>query len=142
MAERRQSEMQGGLYERLLHRLAFALEEADAAALLHEGAPTDLKLRGLSSAEMALIQAYLEHDLSWLRGWHAAAEEVEFIERAGGGKGRVRSGLRALPPKAFSCGRPLRCALCGALIRWPRGRSVPPCEACGSRLFRCGPVKH
>ena len=65
----------GGLYERLLQRLALALDEADTAERLRDEHPTELELRGLSEAEMGLIRAYLDQDLHWLRGWHAAAEE-------------------------------------------------------------------
>lgn len=61
---------------RLLQRLALALDEADTAERLRDEHPTELELRGLSEAEMGLIRAYLDQDLHWLRGWHAAAEEL------------------------------------------------------------------
>ena len=74
MAELRRAEIEGGLYERLLQRLALALEEADTATRLRDAPPDELELRGLTPAELELIRAYLDRDLNWLRGWHAAAE--------------------------------------------------------------------
>ena len=85
MAElQRASVTGGGLYERLLQRLALALDEADTAERLRDEHPTELELRGLSEAEMGLIRAYLDQDLHWLRGWHAAAEELALLERQPG----------------------------------------------------------
>ncbi len=53
MAElQRASVTGGGLYERLLQRLALALDEADTAERLRDEHPTELELRGLSEAEM------------------------------------------------------------------------------------------
>ena len=45
MAELRRKEEAGGLYERLLQRLALALEEADTATRLHAAPPAELELR-------------------------------------------------------------------------------------------------
>ncbi len=57
MAElQRASVTGGGLYERLLQRLALALDEADTAERLRDEHPTELELRGLSEAEMGLIR--------------------------------------------------------------------------------------
>lgn len=56
MAElQRASVTGGGLYERLLQRLALALDEADTAERLRDEHPTELELRGLSEAEMGLM---------------------------------------------------------------------------------------
>ena len=79
MAESRRAEVGGGLYERLLQRLALALQEADTATRLHQAPPDELELSGLTPAELELIRAYLDRDLNWLRGWHAAAEELALI---------------------------------------------------------------
>ncbi len=74
MAElQRASVTGGGLYERLLQRLALALDEADTAERLRDEHPTELELRGLSEAEMGLIRAYLDQDLHWLRGCAVSA---------------------------------------------------------------------
>ena len=147
MAELRQSESGGGLYERLLQRLALALEEAETASRLRQSAPLELELRGLSPAEMELIRAYLDRDLNWLRGWHAAAEELALLEqlpvRQGKTLGKPPSRLpsKALPVRGKSPikkRQQLCCALCGAAAQVQRGEGVLPCGACGSKLFRAG----
>ena len=134
MAESRRADAGGGLYERLLQRLALALQEADTASSLHDAPPDELELRGLTPAELELIRAYLERDLHWLRGWHAAAEELALIEQfpATAGKPAPRG-----KPASGKC-QPLRCALCGVVAQVRHGQGVPPCSACGSRLFRAG----
>ena len=111
MAElQRASVTGGGLYERLLQRLALALDEADTAERLRDEHPTELELRGLSEAEMGLIRAYLDQDLHWLRpGRHVSLKQ-----------------------------RQLLCALCGAPVQWSKGHGVLPCGHCGSQLFRSG----
>ncbi|MBD9482670.1 hypothetical protein IB229_06795 [Pseudomonas sp. PDM14] len=144
MAELRRADAGGGLYERLLQRLALALDEADTATRLRDAPPSELELRGLTPAELELIRAYLDHDLHWLRGWHAAAEELALIENV---PARDKAGRS--PSKGFS--KPssklkpllkrrqkLCCALCGAAAEWQRGEGVLPCMACGSKLFRTG----
>ena len=72
MGELRRVDTGSGLYERLLHRLALALDEADTATRLRDEEPLELELKGLTPAEMELIRAYLDRDTRWLRGWHAA----------------------------------------------------------------------
>ncbi|WP_068830390.1 hypothetical protein [Pseudomonas sp. BMS12] len=151
MAELRQTEAGGGLYERLLQRLALALEEADTATRLHQAAPLELELRGLTPAELELIRAYLDRDLNWLRGWHAAAEELASIELLPVRQGRAASKASGKAPSrpqgkvAPVRGKPLIrkrqqlcCALCGAVAQIQRGEGVLPCTACGSKLFRAG----
>ena len=130
MAESRRAEVGGGLYERLLQRLALALQEADTATRLHQAPPDELELSGLTPAELELIHAYLDRDLNWLRGWHAAAEELAQLER---------QQLPPLPgrrPAAPLDGRgQLCCALCGAVL--PEARTaMQACAQCGSTLFR------
>ena len=146
MAESRGADVGGGLYERLLQRLALALEEADTATRLHETPPDELELRGLTPAELELIRAYLDRDLNWLRGWHAAAEELAVIEQlpANASKPVARLPKRVMG-KPLPRGKPvlkkrqqLCCALCGAVAQIQRGEGVLPCSACGSRLFRAG----
>lgn len=139
MAEVRYAKCEGDLYERLLQRLALALEQADITSSLPNDTVRELELVGLTAAELELIHAYLEGDLQWLRGWHAAAEELMQIQReplisgklirgrvirAGGLRVRRRTGLF--------------CALCGAPVSWCSGQESQACQACGSRLFRAG----
>ena len=128
-----------GLYERLLQRLALALEEADTASRLQAEPRRELELDGLSQAELELIHAYLNRDLHWLRGWHAAAEELALIQR---------QPLRGVKPAAsrrvgkvkpmMKRRQALCCALCGASVSWHRGQDAQACHACGSKLFRSG----
>ncbi len=134
MAELRQAKARGGPYERLLQHLALALEEAESAACLQQAVPVELELRDLTLAELELIRAYLNCDLNWLRGWHAAAEEMALIEQPGAAQGK------ALPARGKSASKkrqPLCCALCGTVVSVRRSE-VLPCPACGSRLFRVG----
>ncbi|MCG8909108.1 hypothetical protein ACQCLI_00720 [Pseudomonas nitroreducens] len=138
MAELHRASASGsGLYERLLQRLALALDEADTAERLRDECPVELELRGLSSAEMELIRAYLDQDVNWLRGWHAAAEELAMLERAPARPPRhVRQ--PAAPSRLRLVPRPqsLQCALCGSPVAWSRNQGVLPCTSCGSQLFR------
>ncbi len=132
----------GGLYERLLQRLAVALDEADNLSIVSAQPSRELELRGLTPAEMQLIRAYLNHDLNWLRGWHAAAQEMAQVEQPPSSRNVSRPGLKArytLPAKAKTAlkGRlQLCCALCGTLAGWQLGRGVQACKICGSQLFR------
>lgn len=129
----------GGFYGRLLQRLAQALEEAESRARLYRRSPQELELRGLSAAELELIRAYREQDVQWLRGWHAAAEELALLEQADETSlsgSRRTPGSAALKPLLRR--QALRCALCGEPARRVRGSSVPPCAKCASRLFRSG----
>lgn len=141
MAELRRKEEAGGLYERLLQRLALALEEADSATRLHDAPPGELELRDLTPAEMELIRAYLDRDLHWLRGWHAAAEELAVLEQLPARAGRpLRMAGRPLVrgKTVVKKRQQLCCALCGAVAQVQRGEGVQPCAACGSKLFRAG----
>lgn len=147
MAELRRREEVGGLYERLLQRLALALAEADTATRLHDSPPDELELRGLTSAELELIHAYLARDLHWLRGWHAAAEELALLEQLPGavakkplGRLPMRSAnqMPAHGKSVLKKRQQLCCALCGAAVQIQRGEGVQPCTACGSKLFRAG----
>ena len=145
MAESRRAEVGGGLYERLLQRLALALQEADTATRLHQAPPDELELSGLTPAELELIRAYLDRDLNWLRGWHAAAEELALIEQLPAASKPVSKLPARAASKPLPRGKPmikkrqqLCCALCGAVARVQRGEGVLPCSACGSKLFRAG----
>lgn len=145
MAESRRAEVGGGLYERLLQRLALALQEADTAARLHQAPPDELELSGLTPAELELIRAYLDRDLNWLRGWHAAAEELALIEQLPAASKPVSKLPARAASKPVPRGKPmikkrqqLCCALCGTVARVQRGEGVLPCSACGSKLFRAG----
>lgn len=140
MGELRRTEAGSGPYERLLHRLALALDEADTAVRLRDEEPLELELKGLTPAEMELIRAYLNRDMRWLRGWHAAAEELAAIEQLPRRSPRDDSG----PPKSFALkSKPmfkrrqqLCCAMCGTPAMWQRGQGVQACMSCGSQLFR------
>lgn len=142
MVETRRAALTGGLYERLLQRLALALDEADSISALSAQPPTELELHGLTAAEVELIRAYLERDLDWLRGWHAAAQEMAHIEQLAKPRTFNRSSYKAagvLPGQ----GRPifkrrlqLCCALCGISANWQPGSGVQACKGCGSQLFR------
>ncbi len=141
MAElQRASVTGGGLYERLLQRLALALDEADTAERLRDEHPMELELRGLSSAEMGLIRAYLDQDVHWLRGWHAAAEELALLEPFPGPRAAPCAPRCASEPSAPGA------APAAAAMRavWLAGRLEPQpgCVAlyvhCGSQLFRSG----
>lgn len=146
MAELRRAEVGGGLYERLLQRLALALQEADTATRLHDLPPDELELRGLTPAEIELIRAYLDRDLHWLRGWHAAAEELAVIEQlpaaaskpAGKLPSRVVNKPASRGKAVLKKRQQLCCALCGAVAQIQRGEGVQPCGSCGSKLFRAG----
>ena len=140
MAELRRSESGKGLYERLLNRLALALDEADTAVRLRDEEPHELELKGLSPAELELIQAYLDRDLNWLRGWQAAAEELALIEALLGRRVKAGRDVPRLPiPKVRSVlkqRQQLSCAMCGAPASWRRGQGIQACLTCGSQLFR------
>ena len=136
----RRTEASGGLYERLLQRLALALDEADHLSRTSAEPLYELELRDLSSAELELIRAYLDRDLDWLRGWHAAAEELALLEQL---PARApRPSPRYAEPRPGKIKPLLRrrlqlcCALCNAPIDWQSGRAVQACSACGSQLFR------
>lgn len=142
MVEFRRGAVGGGIYERLLQRLAMALDEADNLAALSAQAPLELELRGLTAAEMELIFAYLDRDLDWLRGWHAAEQEMAQIARLPSPRkvGRFgRKPIAALPGKVKPLLKrrlQLCCALCGTVAGWQFSNGVQVCKACGSQLFR------
>lgn len=130
----------GGLYRRLIERIACALAGAEAVRRRDGAKPAELALHELSSAERALIRAWLRRDLQWLRGWQAAAEELALIERE---ERAVRVFVPADPPAGTPRMRPLRhpglfCALCGRAVRQRRAGCVAACPACASRLFLVG----
>jgi hypothetical protein len=133
MADGQRKEAGEGVYERLLQRLALALDEADSLRGLSNVPPGEMELRDLTSAELQLIRAYLDRDLSWLRGWHAAAEELAQISRTA----ELPSVM--LPPVAHGQRLELCCALCGAPADWHPGLGVLACGACGAKLFRARP---
>jgi hypothetical protein len=60
MVESQQKATKPELYERLIDRLALALDAARTAGRLRDEHPLELELRGLSPAEFALVKAYLD----------------------------------------------------------------------------------
>jgi hypothetical protein len=143
MGELRRAEASGGLYERLLQRLSVALDEADSMARLSAKVPDELELRDLTGAELELIHAYMDHDLNWLRGWHAAAEELAVIERWPARAAKISRATARAPARPPGKLKPLVkrrvqlcCALCGAVADWKPGQGVKACTSCGSQLFR------
>ncbi len=130
----------GGLYRRLIERVACALAEAEAVQWRGGKKPAELALRELSPAERALIRAWVRQDVQWLRGWQAAAAELALIECE---ERAVRLFVPADPPTRASAGRLLRrprlfCALCGRAVRPRRMACATACPACASRLFLVG----
>lgn len=117
-----------GLYERVLQRVARALERAE-----REGdEPLELELEGLSEGELAFVRAYLQRDARWLSGWHAAAHEQARLAR------RARLG-RVVPVDPLLAPAPpvaLDCALCGTRVSLPRRSGLVVCSACGSALMK------
>ncbi|HBX56619.1 hypothetical protein [Pseudomonas sp. UBA2684] len=143
MVQVRRAEASGGLYERLLQRLALALDEADSVSRLSAEPTRELELRDLTSAELELIRAYLDRDVDWLRGWHAAAEELAVIEHWPART--VKPGRVGHKPDGRALGKTkpllkrrmqLCCALCGVAAEWQTGHGVQACTCCGSQLFR------
>lgn len=50
------------IYAHLLQRIALALEGAETDRAFHNRSSVELEISGLSGIELALIQAYLQHD--------------------------------------------------------------------------------
>lgn len=59
MAELQRSVATSQVYERLIDRLSMALDSAKTAVVLRNERPAELELRGLSHAELELINLYL-----------------------------------------------------------------------------------
>ena len=59
MAELQRSVATSQVYERLIDRLSMALDSAKTAVVLRDERPVELELRGLSHAELELINLYL-----------------------------------------------------------------------------------
>jgi hypothetical protein len=73
MVESQQKATKPELYERLIDRLALALEAARTAGRLRDERPLELELRGLSPAEFALVKAYLDRSERETHGCLSAA---------------------------------------------------------------------
>ena len=121
------------LYDRLLQRLAVALEQVDEQSLLNEA--HEVELKELSHAEMELIKAYLQRDVRWLQGWHAAAEELALLEKqdAAYGASVADPALSKAPPSNAPA---LCCALCATPLLWTQGQEPSACPNCGAQLYR------
>ena len=59
MAELQRNVAKAEVYERLIDRLSVALDSAKTAVQLRDERPVELELRGLSHAELELINLYL-----------------------------------------------------------------------------------
>ena len=59
MAETQLKATKTEVYERLVDRLSVALDSANTAVRLRDERPVELELRGLSRAELELINVYL-----------------------------------------------------------------------------------
>ena len=59
MAELQRSVATSQVYKRLIDRLSMALDSAKTAVVLRDERPVELELRGLSHAELELINLYL-----------------------------------------------------------------------------------
>ena len=59
MAELQRSATTSQVYERLIDRLSVALDSAKTAVQFRDERPVELELRGLSHAELELINLYL-----------------------------------------------------------------------------------
>lgn len=145
MVKLHRTEGQGGLYGRLLERLALALDEAHSPDRSASDASHELELSGLSPAELQLVRAYLNQDTSWLQGWHAAAQEFALLEQQAAKSAKpARNSIRPLHKAPIRVNPLLKrrqqlcCALCGTAAVWLRGEGVQACHSCGSQLFRAG----
>lgn len=114
------------LYERLIRSIEQALEQLDDNKKTQE-----VTVRDLTQGQLALISAYRSKDVSWLRGWHAALEEVRVHPE------QIKTPLSQAVSNAPSIS--VCCALCGANVRLSAGEPLPACEACGARIYRAPP---
>lgn len=62
MAGSQRNATKSEVYERLIDRLGMALDAARTAGRLRDERPAELELRGLSTAEIELINAYLDRN--------------------------------------------------------------------------------
>lgn len=62
MAGSQRNATKSEVYERLIDRLGMALDAARTAGRLRDERPAELELRGLSVAEIELINAYLDRN--------------------------------------------------------------------------------
>ena len=83
MPESQRKEIKSEVYERLIDRLSVALDSAKTAVQLRDERPVELELRGLSHAELELINAYLNRS-----------------EREADGRSQGSSNVQHAPPTA------------------------------------------
>lgn len=102
MVDSQQKATKPELYERLIDRLAMALDAAKTAGRLRDERPLELELRGLTPAEFELVKAYLDRSERETHGCLSAAmKQLEAPRTAkivwlkdktpGGGAVKVRS---------------------------------------------------
>ena len=116
------------LYDRLIRRLEKALDQNQQQDLDQEVSVADL-----TQGQMALIRAYRNKDVAWLRGWHAAVDELKVSEVS------EKTPLCEAVASGASIG--VCCALCGAALKLHAGEPLPACGECGARIYRAPPSR-
>ncbi|MCI3947237.1 hypothetical protein K0038_04326 [Pseudomonas syringae] len=76
------------LYERLIDRLGLALETASTSVRLRNELPAELELQGLSRAEFAWIEAYLE---KYTMATHGAISVEDSYAASTGHSGSIKA---------------------------------------------------
>lgn len=122
-----------GIYERLLQRLATALDEAENLAVVVQQPQQDLELRDVTPSEMRLIRAYLERERSSVGPVQTSVEAQRTLP--------TREQQQPVPAE-LACAyaeqaKPAAasCAVCGATRHWQPSQGVQLCQGCGSQLF-------
>jgi rRNA maturation endonuclease Nob1 len=134
MGQVNESLADSGIYERLLQRLATALDEAENLATVVQQPQQDLELRDVTPSEMRLIRAYLERERSRLG--HVQSSTEAPLQR-------TPRTTAVLVPEGLACAYAeqaeapaTRCTLCGATRHWQPSQGVQLCQGCGSQLFK------
>ncbi|MCU1715611.1 hypothetical protein [Pseudomonas sp. 5P_3.1_Bac2] len=129
MGQVKESQANDVVYERLLQRLAAALDEAENLAAVGQRPQQDLELRDVTPSELRLICAYLkrERQVEAAQGLKVIGENIlplplappAVLETAG-------STAAAAAP---------RCPICGVKRPWPSPSGLQLCQGCGVKLF-------
>lgn len=116
-----------GLYDRLIFRLEQALDQHRQQEHSDEVSVVDL-----TQGQLALIRAYRNKDVAWLRGWHAAVDEFKGTEPCA--KSALSSAISEQTLGVRVC-----CALCGTALELHAGTPLPACRECGAKIYRAPP---